>query len=388
MKIGIFTNNYLPNPYGVTCSVESFRKVFESLGHEVFIFAPHWEGYTDNNPRVFRYPSVDIEIKFRFPLAIPYSKKMDKILAELDLDVIHSQHPNLLGSAAKKWARRKNIPLIFTWHTLYDQYAHFAPFIPRQLAAWWTIRNARNYADVCDAVVVPTESVVPIIRGWGVTNSSVSAIATGVEEDLFSNADGGKIKDKLGIKSDELVLFLNCRLTAEKNTEFLFQAIISVLQENKKVKLLSLGGGYLKEVLQKMAAEAGVGRQVIFAGEVQKEEVKDFYAAGDIFVYASKSETQGMIITEAMYMGLPVVAVAATGIISLVRNGVDGLLVAENEKEFSAAVLQLLADENLRTKMGESGAKYARENFTDKISAQKMLAVYEEAIGKKKSAKK
>jgi glycosyltransferase involved in cell wall biosynthesis len=384
MKIGIFTNNYLPNPYGVSGSVESFRKEFESLGHEVFIFAPFWKDYTDKNPQVYRYPSVDIKIKIRFPLAVPYSRKIDKVLDNLDLDIIHSQHPNLLGSAARKWARKKSIPLVFTWHTLYDQYAHFVSFIPRGLAAWWTIRNARNYANACDGVIVPTESVRPIILGWGVTNKNIVVIPTGVEEQLFENYDDGKIRNKFGIKSDDLVLFLNCRLTGEKNTEFLFRAILPVLQGSKKIKLLSLGGGYLKETLEKTAAEAGVGEQVVFAGEVKKEEVKDFYAAGDIFVYASKSETQGMIITEALYMGLPVVAVRATGISSLVRDGVDGLLVSENEKEFCDAVLRLVVDEKLRRQMGESGSKFARANFTDKISAQKMLAVYEMAIKEKK----
>src|SRR4030043_309152 len=147
MRIAIFTNNYLPHPYGVSGSVESFRKEFERLGHEVYIFAPRWKGYRDKNRRVFRYPAFETNVKIKFPIAIPYSRKISKILDKLDLDIIHSQHPNLLGSAAARWTRRKSasrrIPLVFTWHTLYDQYAHFAPFVPVKLAAWWAIRNAR-----------------------------------------------------------------------------------------------------------------------------------------------------------------------------------------------------------------------------------------------------
>jgi len=380
MRIGIFTNNYLPNPYGVTCSIESFRAQFKKIGHEVFIFAPRWKGYTDNDPRVFRYPSIDIKFKFRFPLAIPYSRKMDKIIAGLDLDIIHSQHPNLLGMAAAKWARKKKIPLVFTWHTLYDQYAHFFPIIPEKLAAWWAIRNAKNYANQADYIITPTESVIPIIRKWGVTNPNVKAAATGVEENFFENADGGKIRNKFGIKREEVVLFFNCRLTSEKNTEFLFRSVIPVLQKNKNTKLLSIGGGYLMEPLRKMAESAGVGDQIVFAGQVKKGEVKDYFAAGDIFVYASKSETQGMIITEAMYMGLPVVAVNATGICDLVKNGIDGFLVSENEKEFSEAVSELINNEELRKEMGANGLRIAREKYTDKICAQKLLEIYKEAI--------
>src|SRR3989339_1117945 len=100
MKIGIFTNNYLPNPYGVAGSIESFRKEFERLVNEVFIFAPRWKGYQDKNPNVFRYPAFETNVKIKFPIAIPYSSRINKILENLDLDVIHSQHPNLLGSAA------------------------------------------------------------------------------------------------------------------------------------------------------------------------------------------------------------------------------------------------------------------------------------------------
>lgn len=166
MKIGIFTNNYLPNPYGVSSSVESFRKEFERMGHEAFVFAPKWKGYRDKNPRVFRYPAIETSIKIKFPLAIPYSLKIHKILKDLNLDIIHSQHPNLLGGAAARWACKYNIPLVFTWHTLYDQYTHFVPFVPKKIAMRWVIRNAVKYANRADAVVTPTPSVIDIIRGW------------------------------------------------------------------------------------------------------------------------------------------------------------------------------------------------------------------------------
>ena len=226
MKIGIFTNNYLPNPYGVTRSIETFRREFEKQGHEVFVFAPRWKGYEDNNINVFRYPSIDIEIKFRFPLAIPYSWKMNKTIKNLDLDVIHAQHPNILGSVAMKWARKlacrrgRRIPLIFTWHTLYDQYTNFVPFIPAKISAGYIIRKAVKFANLADAVIVPTDSIIPILRKWGVENKNIIPIATGVLEEEFENADGNKIREKYNIKDDETVLLMVSRLTSEKNVEF------------------------------------------------------------------------------------------------------------------------------------------------------------------------
>ncbi|HUD08497.1 MAG TPA: glycosyltransferase, partial [Candidatus Saccharimonadales bacterium] len=258
MKIGIFTNNYLPNPYGVAGSVESFRKVFERLGHEVYIFAPRWKGYEDKNPHVFRYPAIKTNIKIKFPIAIPYSRKISGIIDKLDLDVIHSQHPNLLGSAAMRWARKKNIPLVFTWHTLYDQYAHFVPLVPQKLAAWLAIRNARNFTNRCDAVIVPTPSVGEIIKKWGVRNENIVAIPTGVEEKQFESPDRESVRRKCGIEDNEILLFVMTRLTAEKNMEFLVDAVSEIIRKNNSAKFMICGDGNIKEKLVEKVEEAGL----------------------------------------------------------------------------------------------------------------------------------
>ncbi|HRY82387.1 MAG TPA: glycosyltransferase [Candidatus Moranbacteria bacterium] len=404
MKIGIFTNNYLPNPYGVTRSVETFRREFEKRGHEVYIFAPSWKGYEDKNPRVFRYPSIDIKIKFRFPLAIPYSWKLNKIIDKLDLDIIHAQHPNLLGTVAMKWARKlacrrgRKIPLIFTWHTLYDQYTNFVPFVPSKIASNYIIKKAVKFANLADAVIVPTDSIIPIIRKWGVKDchpefisgsnkemlkqvqhDRIYVIPTGVLEEEFENADRNEIRKKYNIKDDKIVLLLVSRLTSEKNVEFIFRSMKDILKKDG-VKFLVAGDGYLKPKLQDFCKKEGIEKKVIFCGEVERKEIKNYYCASDIFLYASKSETQGMIITEAMYMGLPIVAVNATGINSLILNRGNGFLVSEDEKEFQSAVEKLIEGKDLREKFGEVSARIAREKFTSSICAEKMLEVYKEAI--------
>ena len=379
MKIGIFTNNYLPNPYGVTRSIETFRRELEKQGHEVFIFAPRWKGYQDKNPRVFRYPSIDVEIKFRFPLAIPYSWKINRIIKNLDLDVIHAQHPNLLGSVAMKWAKRKKIPLIFTWHTLYDQYTNFVPFVPARISAGYIIKKAVRFANSADAVIVPTDSIIPILRKWGVKNKNIIPIATGVLEEEFENPDRNKIREKYNIKDDETALFMVSRLTAEKNVEFVFRSLKNILKKDD-VKLLVVSGGYLMEELKNFCNGNGIEKKVIFCGEVEREEIKNYYASADIFVYGSKSETQGMIITEAMYMGLPIVVVNATGINSLVLNNGNGFLVQEKEEEFEKAVLKLIDDKDLREKFSETSGRIARQNFTASVCAEKLLKVYQKEI--------
>ena len=405
MRIAIFTNNYLPNPYGVSSSVESFRKSFEFLGHKVYIFAPKWKGYSDENPQVFRYPSIETNIKIKFPLAISYSRKIAKVLKKLDLDIIHSQHPNLLGSAAMRWARQKNIPLIFTWHTLYDQYTHFVPFIPRKFSAWWAIRNARNYANQCEAVITPTPSVIEIIQNWGVINKNITAIPTGVEEKQFVNPDRESIRRKYNIKKSEILLFVMTRLTTEKNIEFLIDAILPLLKKNgiysiksamqgqsalleqfDKVKFMICGEGNLKSKLENIVSKEGLKNKVIFVGIVSDLEKKNYYAAGDIFVYSSKSETQGMILTEAMYSGLPIVAVRATGVKDIVKDSQTGFLVSENKQEFQKMIKKLISDPALRKDFSRKAKKIAREKYTSSVCAKKMLEVYERMSLKKASS--
>lgn len=391
MNIAIFTNNYLPNPYGVTVSVETFREELEKRGHTVYIFAPKWKGYEDKNPNVFRYPSIDVEFKFRFPLAIPYSWKMRRILKNLKIDIIHAQHPNLLGSAARRWAKKKKVPLVFTWHTLYDHYTNFVPFIPKKWAADYIIGKATKFANSADVVIAPTASIIPILRKWGV-KKEIIPIATGIKAEKFSGADREGTRKKLAIAQDEIVLFLVSRLTGEKNIEFIFRALKNILadcplgsplgkegsgQSAGRVKFLVAGEGYLLPKLKKYCEEEKIAESVIFTGFISPEEVKNYFAASDIFVHSSKSETQGIIPLEAMYMNLPVVAVDSTGISSLMLNKANGFLVREDEKEFSDAVSKLINEPELRKRFGEASGKIARENFTSEVSADKLLKVYE-----------
>ncbi len=380
MNIAIFTNNYLPNPYGVSTSVETFRYEFEKRGHTVYIFAPEYPGYKNTNPKVFLYPSVDMKLKIFFPLAIPYSRDINKVLEKFDIDVIHSQHPNLLGMAAVHWAKKKKIPLIFTWHTLYEHYVHFVKFIPRKLAIWYVIKNAVKYANKANAVIVPTDSIIPIIKNHGVTNNNISAIATGVIEEDFENPERKIIREKYAITDDETLLLMVARLTPEKNVNFVFRSVVDVLKKDKKVKFIVVSDGYLMSDLKKYVESEKVGERVIFAGVISRKEIKNYFSAGDIFVYGSKSETQGMILTEAMYAGLPIVAVDATGTKSLVINNGNGFLVREDENEFSEAILKLKNNSELSRKFGETSARIARTNFTASVCAEKMLSVYEKLL--------
>jgi glycosyltransferase involved in cell wall biosynthesis len=388
MNIGIFTNNYLPIPYGVTGSVESFRMALEQGGHSIYIFAPRWPGYQDANPNVFRYPSLDISVKSRFPLAIPFSRSASRRLVELPLDIIHSQHPNLLGSAARKWAQKKNIPLVFTWHTLYDRYTHFVSFVPPTLAAAWMIRGAVRYAGQSDAVIIPTESARRIISAWGLAHNHISIILTGVDENMFQQPDPARVRRHLGIPDGAPLLFSVSRLTKEKNVELLLKAVQTVLKENPQAWYLHVGEGYLRQKLEKQARLAGLERRILYVGEIPRKEMRHYYAAATIFVYASTSETQGTIFSEAMYSGLPIVAVRAAGAIDLVRDGATGLLVPEDPAALARGMMALLNNDQRRESMKKTTRQTAVQNYTASACAAKLIRVYADAIARKKAAAK
>ena len=380
MDIAIFTNNYLPNPYGITTSIESFRKEFEKRGHTVYIFAPKNKGYKDKNKNVFRYPSIDIKYKIRFPLPISYAPEIDKKIEKLEIDIIHSQHPNLLGGVAWRWAKKKNIPIVFTWHTIYDKYTHYAPIIPKKLSAYWIIRNSVRYANSVDKIIIPTQSIRKIIKKWGVTNNDIEDVATGVDEENFINANSKKIKEELGIENDKKIILSISRLTEEKNILFLVKEVIKVLKRNPKVVFVLGGDGYLRDKLIKLVNVAGIGEQVYFVGLIERAEIKNYMNLANIFIYASQSETQGTIITEAMYMGLPIVAVDALGVGDLIENGMTGLLSSGKGNDFSKKIDRLLSRESLALLLGKNARRKAKNNYTSGVCADKMLKIYEKLI--------
>ncbi len=381
MNIAIFTNNYLPNPYGVSTSVEGFRRAFIDAGHTVYVFAPRWgDSVTQKEENIFRYPSIKIPTKIDFSLVIPHSSEIEEIIKNLDIDIVHAQHPNLLGTVAKEWALRKNVPLVFTWHSLYDRYAHYMPFVPEKLSGHLAMKNASEFAQNCDHIIVPTQSIINIIKKAGVKHNRISVVPSGVDEELFINADGRKVKKKYNIADDMLVLATVSRLTEEKNILFLARVIAKILQKNKNVIFLCGGEGNLQREVQHIFEVINVNERVIFVGKVNREEVKNYLDAGDIFVYASTSETQGTIITENMYIGKPIVAIGKNGVGDLIEDNVNGLIAQENEENFISKVQKLINDRGLREKIGKTAYRIAHEKYTAGACATELEKVYKDVI--------
>lgn len=348
MRIGIFTDSYLPYTSGVVRSIETFSEELIKLGHEVFIFAPSYKNAKEESG-VFRFASIPSPTNRDFTLAVPFSIKLRPTIKRLNLDLIHVHSPFLLGRLGARYARRLGIPLVFTFHTLYDQYVHYVPFarsFSRELAQ----KISRDFCNQCDLVLVPTNVVGDYLRQIGV-KAPVSRVPTGIKYEQFQTGDRDWLRRQYQIPSGAKILIFVGRLGQEKNIPFLLQSFKLAHQQIGELYLVLVGGGPEEEELKNLAAELGLGQRVIFTGTMGYGDVVKCYSGSDLFVFPSVTETQGIVIAEAKAAGLPVVAIKAYGASEMVEDGVDGFLTPPEPQKFAERVCQILLDETLRTEL-------------------------------------
>ncbi|NCF68753.1 MAG: glycosyltransferase [Chloroflexi bacterium] len=375
MHIGFFTNTYRPTMSGVVRSVDTFREAFISMGHSVFIFAQRAAKYEDSEPFIFRYPAFEVPWANDYAFPVPISPAIDSIMPALKMDVIHSHHPFLLGETAASKAKSLGIPLVFTFHTRYDEYTHYVPFSP-ELSKMVIDRWMGRYLEKCQHVITPSESIKKILIDNGI-EGDITAIPTGIDITPFAEADGRPIREKHKW-GDNIVLVSVGRLAKEKNFDTLLRAAAQVMRERAHVRLVIIGGGLEEKSLAKLAEELGIASQVEFTGTIPYEDVPSYLKAADIFCFASVTETQGLVTMEAMAAGLPIVAVDATGTSDAVDDGQDGLLTENDPAALAEALEQVIDDQELRQRLTD-GAKAKLDWFDRRRQAERMLEVYAQA---------
>ena len=371
MKIGFFTNTYYPICYGSVISIESFRENLEKLGHQVYVFAPNHEGYKDENKRVFRYPAFLFKYKIDYPISIPISSFINKKIKELNLDIIHVHQPFSLGKEGLRYAKKLNIPIVFTYHAKYEDYVHYVPFLPENLLAELVKKEAVRFSNHCDLVIAPSLGIQKIIIKRGVEKEKIKVLATGIDWKKFQKGNRQEIRNKYSIKNDEF-LFLNVgRINEEKNVKFLLKAFSQVSLKNSKIKMMFVGEGFLKKNLIEIAKKRGIEDRVIFPGFVPFGEVKNFWQAADLYLQASESETQGITILEAMAVGLPIVAIKATGTEDFIIDDVNGFLTKNQLKEFVERMEFLIKNKKKRRALAQQAQRDAKQ--FDELSQTKKI---------------
>jgi len=359
---------------GVSRAVETARLALERLGHETVVVAPSTRGALDPTARVIRVPSVPAPTYPDFALPLPLGPGLARRILDLELDVFHAQHPFLLGATARRLARAARRPLLFTYHTRYDKYAHYVP-LPRPLVARHAIAWSTAFANTADTVIVPSAALAAQLASQGIRRP-IEVIPTGVDLDRFRPGAPEVARQRLDIPPEvPLVLYVG-RLDREKNLAFLLDAFELVAARHPSVHLALVGRGMQEPVLRRHAARGAAGGRVRFVGGVAPDAVAGYYRAADLFVFCSTTETQGLAVLEAMASGCPVVAVRAPGVEEAVVDGVGGLLVPEDRGIFAGAVLQVLGDAGLAAKLA-TGAREGARPFATAVLGARLVEVYE-----------
>ncbi len=361
-------------------SISTFRKAFDNMGHNVFIFAQKAAKYHDDEPFIFRYPAVEVPWANDYAVPVPFSSSIDDSLPCLKLDVIHSHHPFILGETAARKAETLGLPLVFTFHTRYDEYAHYVPFsqgLTRQIAERWIA----NYLEKCQHIITPGDSIKELLIENGV-RGDITTIPTGIDLAPFRKENGEAIRHSRGWGDDTVIISVG-RLAKEKSFDKLLQAAARIMRDYPNVLLAIVGGGLEEKSLKRLAAELGIADRVDFVGSVPFEEVPGYLKAADIFGFASTTETQGLVTMEAMAAGLPIVAVDATGTHDAVTNGKEGLLTADNSAAIAQALKQVIDDPAMRDHLAANGRERVAW-FDIENQAKRMLEVYDQAAVAKK----
>jgi 1,2-diacylglycerol 3-alpha-glucosyltransferase len=380
VRIALFTNNYLPFCGGVTISVETLRRGLESSGHEAWVFGPRLAGAEDVSAKVVRYPSIPVATYPEFALAVPYSRRIDRLVTALDFDVIHAHHPFLLGPAARRLARRNRRPLVFTYHTRYEKYAHYVP-LPLGLVQAAALRISAGFAAQADAVLAPSAVIRDELHARGV-RTPIAVVPTGIDLDHFRPGDRAAARRLLGVGDGQpLVLYVG-RLDREKSVDRVLQAFERVASTVPAAQLVLVGQGTETERLRRMAEALPVAERIRFLGLRPHHSLAECYQAADVFLFASETETQGLVLAEAAACGLPAVAVDAPGCDEVVRDGDTGILTKGDPAALAEAVIGLLLDPERRRAMARRAREIAERLFDVKLQIDRTMAVYADAVAR------
>ncbi|MEZ5313768.1 MAG: glycosyltransferase [Thermoanaerobaculia bacterium] len=362
----------------MSTSIRIFRRELRALDVAVPLVAPRYgggdEGDDDAVVRVdgFRVP-FDPEDRF-----VPAGRMVAAARA-LAFDLVHVQTPFSAHTAGRRLARTRGVPLVETWHTDFEHYfEHYLPFVPAPPARWLARGIARRVGRAVDRLIVPTAEVGVALAACGVA-TPCTVVPTGLASGELGPGDGARFRRAHGIALDRPVAVHVGRIAGEKNLDFLLRAADLVRREVPGFLLVVAGEGPARAALERRAEELGLGPHLLWIGYLDRaRELADAYCAGDLFAFSSLTETQGLVLLEAMSLGVPVVALAERGTRGLLAAGRGALVPEPDEAAFAAAMTTLLGDAALRVSL-RRGADRGRRMGADRF-ARRLVGVYEELL--------
>jgi glycosyltransferase involved in cell wall biosynthesis len=378
MRILMLTNTYRPHVGGVARSVMAFEEEYRRVGHEVLTVAPEFDTATDDEPHVIRVPAIQHFNGSDFSLPVP-APGLAAAVDEFQPQVIHSHHPFFMGGTAMRLARARNLPLVFTHHTMYDQYTHYAS-ADSPAAARFAAALSAGYANMCDAVIAPSQSVAALLTERGV-ETRIEVIPTGVDVGRFAHGEGLRARSRQGIPPEAFVVGHVGRLAPEKNLNFLARAVASFLEREERAHFLVVGSGPCEAEIRAAFDRPETAERLHLAGICEGQELIDAYHAMDAFAFASQTETQGMVLTEAMAASVPVVALDGPGVRDVLLDGVNGrLLPIQSRRLFVQALSWIAARPVKRLASLQKAARATAERFSMPRQGRRALRLYESLL--------
>ena len=383
VRVAVFTDNYLPYIGGVPISIQRLCRGLLERGSAVKIFAPSYEAAHPENEdgNVYRCRTFFLGKKMRFPITNIFSNRLEKELNGFKPDLVHVHHPFWLGNRGRKLARKSGLPVVFTYHTRLDKYIHNLPLPGSALKEIFAHYLIKRFANRCDAIIAPSFSTEEYLRRLGVL-PMIATIPTGINILEYSLCSPDEVRDfrRRYAGEGETLLISVCRLAREKNLDFMIDGLEKVRERTSvPFRCILVGDGPERSRLEGRVAENGMCDSIFFTGAMEPREVVKAYLASELFVFASKSETQGMVLLEAMAGGCPVVAVNSSGVHDVIEDGFNGYKVPENIENWAESIISLLENGDLIDVLSGNSKEFAEKYSGDKI-AEKVLRLYRRTL--------
>ena len=380
MRVLFVSDVYFPRVNGVSTSIRTFRHDLAAHGVDTQLVAPDYGGAPGTGaeePGVLRVPSSGVpgdpeDRRMRWGAL---TRALDA-LAPSAFDLVHIHTPFIAHYAAVRFARRAGIPSVATYHTFFEEYLHhYLPVLPRRVGRWLARSFTRSQCDDVRALIAPSEPMRAVLLEYGVS-TPIHVLPTGLPADRFRAGDPRAFRARAGLPGDAPLVAYIGRVAHEKNIGFLVQMFAEVLKRIPRAMLVIAGEGPARAALQQQVSSLGLGSQVHFAGYLDRDTaLLDCYAAADVFVFASRTETQGLVLLEAMAQGTPVVSTAELGTRSILVPGSGALVVPEERDAFAAAVVRVLEDRRLHQELSQRGRSYAR-SWSSAAMAGRLTELY------------
>lgn len=387
MKILMMSNTYTPIVGGLERSVGAFSEEYRKRGHDVIIVAPRFKEIPKDEEDVIRVPAIQNFNGSDFSVHLPIPGVLSQALGKFKPDIVHSHHPYLIGDTALRVSVKHNVPLIFTHHTLYEKYTHYVPVDSPRMKRF-VIELSTGYANLCDQVFAPSASIATLLKRRGV-ETPIDIVPTGIYPERFVRGDGPAFREGAGIPKEAFVVGHLGRLAPEKNLDFLIPAVITFLKKEPRAHFLVIGKGPSEDEINERFGRSGLSNHLHLVGTLENQRLIDAYHAMDVFVFASKSETQGLVLIEAMAAGVPVIAIKAPGVKEVIKDRQNGrLLPSENEGEFVSALGAFSAFPAMERESFSGHARKTAQNFSMEKKARQALSIYESLLRKKRTRRK